>query len=81
MNLQTKNLLPCPFCGAPADVVHDTRTGFHGMGIVRCLNTDCRAQTRNSYISEFIWNSRVSNFPTAAAADDAAKKTEGEGKS
>ena len=81
MSLQTQTLLACPFCGSPAVVVPDQRPAFQGFGIVRCLHTDCAAQTRNSFIPEFLWNSRLSNFPTAAAAYDAAKTTEAEGKS
>lgn len=54
-------LLPCPFCGSEAELVH-TRSGDD---FVRCVDKSCHARTRNYHeaanLAADAWNARADN--------------------
>lgn len=55
-------LLPCPFCGSPAEFSYDDDVAHEdeGYGRVRCLNGECRACGPEVFWTEAAvwWNRR-----------------------
>ena len=60
-------LLPCPFCGSPAEFEYndynfETGEGDDGMGEVRCTNIECGVRFFDDYDSAVKkWNRRVND--------------------
>ena len=52
-------LLPCPFCGAPAELIHNSHWDY----FVRCTDKRCAARTRQHHENEngavLGWNKRA----------------------
>lgn len=62
---QLSALLPCPFCGSPAefeytDYNEDTDEGDDGMGYTQCTNRECGASFFDDHDSAYEkWNRRA----------------------
>ncbi len=59
-------LLPCPFCGDGASLVHDYQTGWHDVAYVICTKCGIKTQSYNfDYVKKSVqiavkqWNRRV----------------------
>lgn len=72
-----RDLLPCPFCGAPAEWEYtpwdeESRTGDDGSGWVEC--TGCHVQMTCGYRDEAVerWNKRAPNAKVSGAGTASA---------
>jgi len=67
--ISTRQLLPCPFCGSPAEIVHASH--------IRCANIyNCDCETR---LGEKAWNRRAQGMSDTPRTDSLCEKISRDG--